>query len=61
MTDKSKKTELETEHEQLKMKAASAFGQALQFLDDLPDSPPKKPIPFPYGSPKPRPYGWYFG
>ena len=30
------------------------------FLDELPDDAASNPeIPFPYGSPKARPYGWF--
>ena len=59
MNDKDKKAEFDDEREQLNAKASSALGKALEFLDDLPEGPVKRPIPFPYGSTEPRPYGWF--
>ena len=57
MKDKHKRAKLDDECEQVK--ASDTLWKSLRFLDNLPDGPAKEPIPFPYGSSEPRPYGWY--
>ncbi|MBW7921672.1 MAG: hypothetical protein H3C51_06170 [Rubellimicrobium sp.] len=37
------------------------LGDLLDFMDQIPDAPRRAKIPFPYGNPEHRPYGWSDG